>query len=330
MCSNTSDEVADKDSDWPIPNSLSKLEWRATVLVIAYNEYGFGRPPQESNLGFTRRIDWIETLGNRFAAIYSSRNQTALNYRLWFGEHEGGGIALSFLASDGVPLTETKKSMEWYVKALETDSLWLLFSARPFWNSVSDWDTFYESHKYTKLGNLNYELGMDCRPGYLAPPRFQAPQLSEEKVFRSDLGLPFAFAYDEPFGQYVGDQNTLTMLDYSALKGNKFTLIVCRRDEEKGAYAIAIGRLDGHLMTYRLIGNGIHTLEGKGLRDYIDLLVNDKISSLIGPEGFGESEESMNLLYDSFFNDSLTTEYQTRTLHLDSLFEDGYLERAVQ
>jgi hypothetical protein len=330
MCGKSSDDTEKRILDWPIPDSLSEKAWRATVLVIARNEYSTGRKPLRSDLSYPRRIDWFKTLGNRFAAVYSLRDTLSLSYFLWFGVQDGGDISLTFLAENGKSLTEVKKNLKWYLRALDHDSLWLLFSDKPFWSSANSWDSYSTSHRFTKLENLNYEYGMYFTPYYLVPPPFRDPKLASRKIWPSIIGMPFAFAYDEPFEQYVNDQNTLTMLDYATLVGDKFALIACRRDEERGAYAIAIGRLDGHLMTYRLVGNGIHTLEGMGLLDYIDLLVNDRVSSLIGHEGFGETEESMNLLYDSYFNDSLTTEYQTRTLHLDSLFEPGYLNRVVQ
>ncbi len=310
--------------------NISDLEWRAAVLTLAYHEYGVSPQTRISDLRAPRRIDWFRTMGNEFAVIYSARDQAAFEYERWFGVHNGGEVYNIFLSGIQEHPEKNSTNRKWYLDALNSDSLGMLFSDKPFWNTDRGWKSFLDSHKQTKLGKLEYEVGMHFSLYYMASLQSRGSRPPTRRIEGPEIGLPFALAYDEPFEQFINDQSTLTMLDHSTLVGDKFALISCRRDEERGAYAIAIGRLDGHLMTYRLVGNRIHSIQGKELENYIDLLVNDKIWSLIGPEEFWEYEELMNDLYDSYFNDSMSVEYQTRTLHLDSLFETGYLNRAVQ
>jgi len=311
-------------------SSISDLDWRAAVLKLAYQEYGIREGLRISDLRVPRRIDWFKSDQSRFAAIYSARGGASLEYQRWFGNNGGGEIYIIFLSGMRGHLPRDSQSYQWYLNALDSDSLVLLFTGESFWRSSRSWESFYDSHKKTKLSKSYYELGMYYMLNYMASPSLRVSNLSENKIFDSDIGLAFALAFDSSFEQYVSDQRTITMLDYSVMAGDKFAAVVCRRDEKRGAYVIIIGRLDGHLMTFRLIGSSIHPMAGAELENYIDLLVNDKIWSLIGAEGFWDSEESLTNIYESCLTDSLTPEEQTRTLHMDSLFEPGYLERSVR
>ncbi len=273
------------------------------------------------------RVDLFQTQGSRYKILYSQRSDSIVLYRIESGQFNGTEIELEGLGRAGIL---TGDSAKMYVDLIKTDSIGQ-FVVSTSSSTISGREKTHiggpdersEKNNDVTISRYIYQFfllagGNDRKATYSSP------------VFPTDCALALAFLHDDKLGRFVKDSLTISTVDWSIKRDRNFATIVCRRDEHKGAYAIAVGRLEGHLMTYRLLGNTIHTLEGKALHNYIDLLVNDKIWSLIGPEGFWESEESMNRLYDSYFNDSTTADYKIRTLHLDSLFEDGYLEQAVR